>query len=136
VHSGALGWVGFITFGAHLLPGAAAVAAGAACTRCSWSTGTSGSRRIGIVLYIAAMWVAGIMQGLMWRAYDQLRLPAVHRSSRPSSAMHPYYVIRALGGVLYPDSARCSWPINLIMTVRSQDLADASHAAAGRPARR
>jgi len=52
-------------------------------------TGTSGSRRIGIVLYVSAMWVSGIMQGLMWRAYTSARLPRVSRSSRPSRRCIP-----------------------------------------------
>ncbi|HWI10158.1 MAG TPA: cytochrome-c oxidase, cbb3-type subunit I, partial [Burkholderiaceae bacterium] len=71
VHSGALGWVGFIVFGSlyYLVP-------------VMWGRRRMYSERliawhfwiatIGIVLYITSMWVAGIMQGLMWRAYDQL----------------------------------------------------------------
>ena len=68
VHSGALGWVAFISIGSmyYLIPrlfGRDRDVVGAAHHRC-----TSGSRRIGVVLYIAAMWIAGVMQGLMWRA--------------------------------------------------------------------
>ncbi len=55
---------------------------------------------IGIVLDAAAMWVAGIMQGLMWREYgDDGYL--VYAFSEVVSAMFPMYVIRAAGGLLY-----------------------------------
>ena len=83
-----------------LLPGAEAVEPRAPLLACAWSTGTSGSRRIGIVLYVTAMWVSGIMQGLMWREYDELGFLA-YSFVETVAAMHPYYVIRALGGVLY-----------------------------------
>jgi len=55
---------------------------------------------IGIVLYIAAMWIAGVMQGLMWRATnpDGTLTYAFIESIK---ATYPYYVVRFLGGVLY-----------------------------------
>ena len=49
---------------------------------------------IGIVLYITAMWVSGIMQGLMWRAYDELGF-LQYSFVETVAAMQPYYVIRA-----------------------------------------
>jgi cytochrome c oxidase cbb3-type subunit 1 len=55
---------------------------------------------LGIVLYITAMWVSGIMQGLMWRSYDQLGF-LQYSFIETVAAMHHYYVIRALGGVLF-----------------------------------
>jgi cytochrome c oxidase cbb3-type subunit 1 len=55
---------------------------------------------IGIVLYITAMWVAGIMQGLMWRAYDAMGF-LEYSFVETVEAMHPYYIIRAIGGLLY-----------------------------------
>jgi cytochrome c oxidase cbb3-type subunit 1 len=55
---------------------------------------------IGIVLYITAMWVAGIMQGLMWRSYTEYGL-LEYSFVETVQAMHPYYIIRALGGLLY-----------------------------------
>jgi cytochrome c oxidase cbb3-type subunit 1 len=55
---------------------------------------------IGIVLYITAMWVAGIMQGLMWRAYDSMGF-LEYSFVETVEAMHPYYIIRAIGGALY-----------------------------------
>ena len=56
---------------------------------------------LGIVLYITAMWVAGIMQGLMWRAYDELGF-LQYSFVETVAAMHPYYVIRMLGGAAVP----------------------------------
>ncbi|MGQ9368128.1 cytochrome-c oxidase, cbb3-type subunit I [Azospirillum sp. ST 5-10] len=99
VHSGALGWVAFISFGAiyYLVP-------------VLWKRQQLYSLRlvsyhfwtatIGIVLYITAMWVSGIMQGLMWRAYDNLGF-LQYSFVETVAAMHPFYVIRALGGVLF-----------------------------------
>jgi cytochrome c oxidase cbb3-type subunit 1 len=99
VHSGALGWVAFISFGAiyHLVP-------------VLWKKKELYSMRlvnihlwiatIGIVFYITAMWVSGIMQGLMWRAYDAMGF-LEYSFVETVEAMHPYYIIRALGGLLY-----------------------------------
>jgi len=99
VHSGALGWVAFISFGAiyFLVP-------------VLWKRQQLYSMRlvsahfwtatIGIVLYITAMWVSGIMQGLMWRAYDNLGF-LQYSFVETVAAMHPFYVIRALGGLLF-----------------------------------
>jgi cytochrome c oxidase cbb3-type subunit 1 len=99
VHSGALGWVAFVSFGAlyHLVPKL-------------WKRERLYSVRlvglhfwiatIGIVLYITAMWVSGIMQGLMWRAYDTLGF-LQYSFVETVDAMHPFYLIRALGGFLF-----------------------------------
>ena len=55
---------------------------------------------LGIVLYITAMWVSGIMQGLMWRAVsDDGSLTYTFVES--VKATYPFYAIRLLGGVLY-----------------------------------
>ncbi|MCA1941048.1 MAG: cytochrome-c oxidase, cbb3-type subunit I [Caenispirillum bisanense] len=99
VHSGALGWVAFVSFGAmyYLFP-------------VLWKRKQLYSMRlvsyhfwvatIGIVLYITAMWISGIMQGLMWRAYDELGF-LQYSFIETVEAMHPYYVIRAVGGLLF-----------------------------------
>ncbi len=55
---------------------------------------------IGIVVYITSMWVAGILQGLMWRAYTSLGF-LEYSFIETVEAMHPFYVIRALGGALF-----------------------------------
>jgi cytochrome c oxidase cbb3-type subunit 1 len=54
----------------------------------------------GITLYTASMWVAGIMQGLMWREFNAEGY-LVYSFAEVTAAMHPYYLIRLLGGVLY-----------------------------------
>jgi cytochrome c oxidase cbb3-type subunit I len=99
VHSGALGWVAFVSFGAlyHLVP-------------VLWKRQGLYSLKlvnyhfwistIGIVLYITAMWVSGIMQGLMWRTYDEFGF-LQYSFIETVEAMHPFYVIRALGGILF-----------------------------------
>ncbi len=46
------------------------------------------------------MWVSGIMQGLMWREYDANGF-LVYSFAETVEAMHPYYAIRALGGLFY-----------------------------------
>ena len=99
VHSGALGWNAFITFGAlyYLVP-------------VLWKRREIWSQRLvawhfwiatmGIVLYITAMWVSGIMQGLMWRAYNELGF-LQYAFIETVEAMKPFYLIRALGGFLF-----------------------------------
>lgn len=99
VHSGALGWVGFITFGAlyYLVPrlwGRERLYSIKLVNTHLWVA------TIGIVLYIAAMWVSGIMQGLMWRSYDEMGF-LQYSFVETVMAMKPYYIIRVMGGVLY-----------------------------------
>jgi cbb3-type cytochrome oxidase subunit 1 len=55
---------------------------------------------IGIVLYIAAMWIAGVMQGLMWRAVSADGT-LTYSFVESVKATYPFYMIRLLGGVLY-----------------------------------
>jgi cytochrome c oxidase cbb3-type subunit I len=55
---------------------------------------------VGIVLYIAAMWIAGVMQGLMWRAVNPDGT-LVYSFVESVKATFPFYVIRLVGGVLY-----------------------------------
>jgi cytochrome c oxidase cbb3-type subunit I len=99
VHSGALGWVGFISFGAIycLIPWLWKRERLYSLALVSWHFWIA---TIGIVLYITAMWVSGILQGLMWRAYDAQGF-LEYSFAETVEAMHPFYVIRALGGVLF-----------------------------------
>ena len=99
VHSGALGWVAYVSFGALycLTP---------------WLWGRKGLyslklvnmhfwiSTVGILLYICAMWVSGIMQGLMWRAYTDLGF-LEYSFVETVAAMQPYFIIRAVGGLLF-----------------------------------
>jgi cytochrome c oxidase cbb3-type subunit 1 len=98
VHSGALGWVAFISFGAIycLVPWL-------------WNRPLYSLRlvswhfwiaTIGIVVYVTSMWVSGIMQGLMWRSYTGLGF-LEYSFIETVVQMHPFYLIRALGGALF-----------------------------------
>jgi cytochrome c oxidase cbb3-type subunit 1 len=99
VHSGALGWNAFISFGAiyFLVPALWKRQRLYSLRLVSWHFWTA---TIGIVLYITAMWISGIMQGLMWRAYDQFGF-LQYSFVETVAAMHPYYLIRAAGGLLF-----------------------------------
>ncbi|MBL6432646.1 MAG: cytochrome-c oxidase, cbb3-type subunit I, partial [Alphaproteobacteria bacterium] len=97
VHSGALGWVGFISFGAIycLVPWLWNKKELYSLKLVNWHFWIA---TIGIVLYITSMWVSGILQGLMWRAYNQLGF-LEYSFIETVEAMHPFYVIRAIGGL-------------------------------------
>jgi len=99
VHSGALGWVGFVSFGAlyYLTPVLWKRQRLYSVRLVEWHFWIS---TIGIVFYITAMWVSGILQGLMWRAYDTLGF-LEFSFAETVDAMLPFYSIRALGGFLY-----------------------------------
>ncbi len=117
VHSGALGWVGFVTFGAlyYLTPrlwGRPRLYSLKLVNLHFWVA------TIGIVLYICAMWISGILQGLMWRAYDSLGF-LQYSFAETVEAMHPFFVIRALGGGLYLIGA-IVMAYNMIQTVRGR----------------
>ncbi|MBN8607528.1 MAG: cytochrome-c oxidase, cbb3-type subunit I [Caulobacterales bacterium] len=98
VHSGALGWVAFVSFGAlYCLTMWLWKKRQVSHALVEWHFWLS---TLGIVLYITSMWVAGIMQGLMWRAYNEFGF-LEYSFVETVEAMHPYYLIRALGGVLF-----------------------------------
>jgi cytochrome c oxidase cbb3-type subunit I len=99
VHSGALGWNGMITFAAiyYLTPRLWGRERLYSLRMVNWHFWLA---TIGIVLYAAAMWVAGITQGLMWREYGSDGY-LVYSFVEVVSAMHPYYVMRIGGGLLY-----------------------------------
>ncbi|KPH77398.1 MULTISPECIES: cytochrome-c oxidase, cbb3-type subunit I [Bosea] len=116
VHSGALGWVAYISFGAIycLVPWLWNRKELYSLKLVSWHFWIS---TLGIVFYISAMWVSGILQGLMWRAYTPLGF-LEYSFIETVAAMHPFYVIRALGGALFLTGALIM-VFNLWMTVRS-----------------
>ena len=99
VHSGALGWVAFVSFGAtyflmQRLWGRARLYSVKLVSYHFWIS------TLGIVLYIVAMWWSGITQGVMWRTYDQygfLQFSFIESVER----MQPFYIVRALGGILF-----------------------------------
>ncbi|MFV2059148.1 MAG: cytochrome-c oxidase, cbb3-type subunit I [Gammaproteobacteria bacterium] len=115
VHSGALGWVAFITFGSfyHLIPRL-------------WDTKMYSEKliflhfwlgTIGVVLYISALWVAGIGQGLMLRAFD-LFGNLNYTFIESVRFLHVPYVIRTLGGLLFL-AGMIIMAYNVFMTVRN-----------------
>ncbi|MGD9472277.1 MAG: cytochrome-c oxidase, cbb3-type subunit I [Novosphingobium sp.] len=99
VHSGALGWNGMITFSVLYF-----------LTPRLWNRERLYSLRMvnwhfwlataGIVFYAASMWVAGITQGLMWREYGADGY-LVNSFADTVAALHPMYILRAFGGLLY-----------------------------------
>ncbi|MBS3934772.1 MAG: cytochrome-c oxidase, cbb3-type subunit I [Sulfuritalea sp.] len=99
VHSGALGWVGMVSIGAiyYLIPrlfGKPEMYSVKLINVHFWLA------TLGTVLYIAALWISGVMQGLMWRATnaDGTLTYAFVESVRAS---YPFWTIRVIGGVLY-----------------------------------
>ncbi len=116
VHSGALGWVGFISMGSlyYLIPrmfGQTKMFSTRAIELHFWIA------TLGIVLYIAAMWIAGVMQGLMWRALNADGT-LVYTFVEGVKATWPFYLVRLIGGLLYlAGMLVMAW--NVVMTVRS-----------------
>jgi cytochrome c oxidase cbb3-type subunit 1 len=99
VHSGALGWVAMISIGAmyHLIPimfGRERMYSISLINAHFWMS------TIGTVLYITSMWVNGILQGLMWRAYNQDGT-LTYSFVESVSASYPGYVVRVIGGAIF-----------------------------------
>jgi len=99
VHSGALGWVAMISIGSiyYLLPrlfGKAEMYSVRLITLHFWVA------TIGVVLYIASMWIAGVMQGLMWRATNPDGT-LTYSFVEAVKATYPFWAIRVLGGLMF-----------------------------------
>ncbi|MES2672866.1 MAG: cytochrome-c oxidase, cbb3-type subunit I [Pseudomonadota bacterium] len=99
VHSGALGWVAMISIGAiyHMLPllfGRQAMYSVRLINIHFWLA------TIGTVLYVCAMWVNGIMQGLMWRAFNQDGT-LTYSFIESTQASYAGYLVRLIGGVFF-----------------------------------
>jgi cytochrome c oxidase cbb3-type subunit I len=103
VHSGALGWNGMITFAClyYLFPRLWNRERMYSLRMINWHFWLS---TLGIVFYASAMWVSGIMQGLMWREYGADGY-LVYSFAETVAAMFPMYLIRAFGGLLYLSGA-------------------------------
>jgi len=118
VHSGALGWVAMVSIGAmyHLIP-------------ILFNQGRMYSIRLinihfwmhttGIVLYIVAMWISGVMQGLMWRAVNADGT-LTYSFVESLTASYPFYFIRFIGGVLVVAGFGLMI-YNMIKTIYAQD---------------
>ena len=99
VHSGALGWVAMITIGSmyYLIPrmyGREEMYSVKLITTHFWIA------TLGVVLYISALWIAGVTQGLMWRASNPDGT-LTYAFAQVLSAMYPFYFIRLLGGLMF-----------------------------------
>jgi cytochrome c oxidase cbb3-type subunit I len=55
---------------------------------------------IGVVLYVASMWIAGVMQGLMWRAFNADGT-LTYSFVESLAATQPFYIVRLLGGLMF-----------------------------------
>jgi cytochrome c oxidase cbb3-type subunit 1 len=99
VHSGALGWNGMVTFGMlyYVTPRLWGRERLYSLRMVNWHFWTA---TIGIVFYAASMWVAGVTQGLMWREYGADGY-LVNSFADAVAAIHPMYVLRCVGGLLY-----------------------------------
>ncbi|MDH5766306.1 MAG: cbb3-type cytochrome c oxidase subunit I, partial [Gammaproteobacteria bacterium] len=126
VHSGALGWVAMVAAGAlyHMIMKL-------------WNTEMYSAKlvnlhfwlaTVGAVIYIIAMWVSGIMQGLMWRDYDEFGTLS-YTFAESVAAMHPYYAMRAVGGLIYWAGGAVML-YNTIMTIRQATASRTSPATA------
>ena len=123
VHAGALGWNIMVAAGAmyHMIERIYNVRMNQKLMAAHFWVHT-----IGTVTYIVAMWVSGIMQGLMWRAYDEYGTLA-YTFAESVSAMHPYYVMRATGGVLVLIGAIIML-INIVSTIRRSESVQTANA--------
>ena len=114
VHSGALGWMAMVAYGAlyHMIKklwGVERMYSEGLVNVHFWLA------TIGTVVYIVALWVSGIMQGLMWRDYDEYGT-LTYTFVESVSAMHPYYVMRMVGGLIFNIGTIIAL-FNIVMTV-------------------
>jgi cytochrome c oxidase cbb3-type subunit 1 len=125
VHSGALGWVTFISVGAiyHLWPRLVERPL-YSLKLVNWHFWVS---TVGTVLYISSLWIAGIMQGLMWRQFKADGSLA-YSFAQTMEAMHPYYLVRLVGGGLFL-AGMVLMAYNLVMTSRQPVSEELAHAA-------
>ena len=122
VHSGALGWVALVSIGSMyaLIPklfGRQEMHSTKLIELHFWIA------TIGVVLYIAAMWIAGVMQGLMWRAVNADGT-LTYSFVESLEATYPFYAVRLLGGALFL-SGMFIMAFNVWKTVKSSDAIDA-----------
>jgi cytochrome c oxidase cbb3-type subunit 1 len=135
VHSGAMGWVGMVSFGTiyHLVPKLWARERLYSLRLVNWHFWLA---TLGIVVYASSMWVSGIMQGLMWREYNDQGF-LVYSFAESVAAMHPYYIMRMFGGLLYLSGALVM-VFNIYKTIRGDlrsEIPMGAEAPALQPAR-
>ncbi len=98
VHAGALGWVAMISIGSiyALTPRLLGLKA---MYSTKWIDTHFWVHTLGVVFYIASMWIAGVMQGLMWRATNADGT-LTYSFVEALNATYPYYLVRLGGGLL------------------------------------
>ncbi len=130
VHSGALGWVAMVSIGAmyHLLPlvfGKQRMYSIDLINVHFWMS------TIGTVLYIASMWVNGILQGLMWRAYNQDGT-LTYTFVEALQASYPGYIVRLIGGLIF-FLGMLVMAYNLYMTLATDEIAEEKELSDSQP---
>jgi cytochrome c oxidase cbb3-type subunit I/II len=127
VHSGALGWVGMAAFAViyWLVPRLY----GRKLFSVGWATAHFWLATLGIVIYVVAMWTAGITQGLMWRAIDEAGQLAWPNFMATVETLMPFYWLRFLGGLMYL-AGTLLMVFNMIKTIRSGEAMDVVEATA------
>ena len=130
VHGGALGWNAFITFGSFY-----------ALVPWIWRRQSMYSPRLvevhfwlglaGTIIYLFSMWNSGIIQGLMWRTYNDSGTLA-YSFIESMEAMAPYYAARAFGGLLFLIGAIVG-AYNIFMTIRTGETKASSATVDERP---
>ncbi len=121
VHSGALGWVGMVSIGSiyYLIPklfGKSEMHSVKLINVHFWLA------TLGTVLYIAALWISGVMQGLMWRATN-VDGTLTYSFVESVKASYPFWTIRVIGGVLYL-SGMILMAYNMFKTIASGKAVD------------
>ncbi len=121
VHSGALGWVAFMTIGSmySLLPRLYGRREMWSTRLIEWHFWIS---TVGVVLYVTAMWIAGVMQGLMWRATNPDGT-LTYTFVEALKATYPYYMVRLTGGALFL-SGMFLMLFNVVKTVNPAESRD------------
>jgi cytochrome c oxidase cbb3-type subunit 1 len=99
VHSGALGWVSMISIGCIyvLIPRIFRTAKMYSASLINLHFWLAFA---GTIIYITSLWIAGVMQGLMWRAVNSDGT-LTYTFNESVAASHPYYVIRLIGGLVF-----------------------------------
>jgi len=122
VHSGALGWNGMITFACvyYLVPRLWQKERLYSLRMINWHFWLA---TLGIVFYASSMWVAGITQGLMWREYGSDGY-LVNSFVDTVAALHPMYILRAVGGLMYLSGA-IIMAYNIWMTIAGRQRVEA-----------
>ncbi len=118
VHSGALGWVAMISIGAlyYMIPrvfGRKEMFSSKLINTHFWMS------TIGVLIYIVAMWISGVTQGLMWRAVNPDG-SLTYTFAESVAAMHPYYVMRLIGGLIF-FGGMLVMAYNTIMTAKTAE---------------